>query len=218
MSFFALEGNIGAGKSTLLYEVALALGEETPHHCVAEPVQEWSVETPQGKINLLKKFYQDKRHAFAFQMHAFTVRVGHYREHLARAVTGNVLVERSILCDQLFAELQAHNGSMEPHEYAVYKNASELWVSAFPEQVPKTIFFLNTPVALCDERIRRRARSEESSGIPLDYLQALEDSHLEHCKRWEAAGIRVVEIDGSRTIEEHREKSVPLIVETLNAP
>jgi len=181
------EGNIAAGKST----VGRRLAESKLFGFVEEPVGAWQGEFEE---NLLDLFYRDtERWAFTFQLAAFTTRAKTWSEVLAMTDHRNVVLERSIYCDRyVFAKNCHQSGLMSKTEWQLYCKLWD-WLETNWCAEPDRIVYLRTPAEVCQERIEKRGREEETT-IPLEYLRDLEALHDE----WLLGNPKAVVLDGCR--------------------
>jgi len=181
------EGNIAAGKST----VGRRLAESKLFGFVEEPVGAWQGEFEE---NLLDLFYRDtERWAFTFQLAAFTTRAKTWSEVLAMTDHRNVVLERSIYCDRfVFAKNCHQSGLMSKTEWQLYCKLWD-WLETNWCAEPDRIVYLRTPAEVCQERIEKRGREEETT-IPLEYLRDLETLHDE----WLLGNPKAVVLDGCR--------------------
>jgi deoxyadenosine/deoxycytidine kinase len=180
-----LEGNIGAGKTT----VGRTLAADGTFGFIEEPTAVWR----EGfAANMLGLFYEDpKRWAFTFQICAFITRAKTWREVLALTDHSKVILERSVFCDRyVFAENCYRTGLMGASEYQLYRGLWEFLVTHYCVE-PDLILYLRTPADICMGRIGSRGRAEEK-GIPLEYLQQLEQLHDE----WLLNHPKAVVLDG----------------------
>lgn len=179
----SIEGNIGSGKSTLLRE----LRQRNPAwHFVDEPVDSWMSMKNDAGESLLSLFYADKRRwAYTFQNTALLTRILALRSaiedwvHAGRPGRPIFVTERCIQTDaKVFATMLHDEGVMDGLEWTLYTN----WFAAFSDQVPRPAGYLyvDTPPAVCAERIVGRHRAGEGGGaIPLEYLRELDAAHTE---------------------------------------
>ncbi|XP_038016190.1 deoxyguanosine kinase, mitochondrial isoform X2 [Motacilla alba alba] len=86
--------------------------------------------------------------------------------------------ERSLFSDRyVFARALLEAGHLQPLEWAIYGQWHELLLRHLaPRAAPHAFLYLRASPQTCLERLRRRARSEES-GIQLGYLQQLHGQH-----------------------------------------
>jgi deoxyadenosine/deoxycytidine kinase len=165
-----LEGNIGAGKTT----VGRTIAESGQMGFIEEPTAVWQ----EGfASNMLDLFYKDtQRWAFTFQILAFVTRAKTWHEVWQQTRHRQVILERSIYCDRyVFAENCYRTGLFSETEYQLYCRMWDFVVPQFVDE-PDAILYLRTPAEVCQERITARARHEET-GIPLSYLEELEQLH-----------------------------------------
>lgn len=146
----AVEGNIATGKSAAL----AALGAAFPGvPVVLEPVDSWT--------DLLECYYAcPAEWSFAFALKVLLD---------FRRAPATCLVERSPQATRhVFAQLNYNDGSMNAHQWDLFKEYHDelAWR-------PDAIFFIDTPVAECMRRLRRRGRACERD-VDEDYLRKVE--------------------------------------------
>ncbi|XP_053856714.1 deoxyguanosine kinase, mitochondrial-like isoform X2 [Vidua macroura] len=185
----ALEGNIAVGKSTFLK----LLGATFPRwHLVTEPVAQWrkvpapgTAQVPGGSANLLQLMYQEPaRWSFTFQTFSCLSRLKAALEPpggaggTPRTPQPVRVFERSVFSDRyVFAKHLFEAGHLQPLEWAVYQEWHDFLLAHLgPRAAPHAFLYLRATPQTCLERLRRRARSEES-GIQLGYLRQLHGQH-----------------------------------------
>ncbi len=167
-----LEGNIGAGKSTFLK----LLKESLDVDIIFEPTDKWQNVGEDG--NLLDLFYKDtKRWAYTFQSYAFITRVESVLKYQQENKNNKIqILERSVYCDRYcFAKNCFESDLMSTLEWKIYKE----WFSWLVEnymQRPNGFIYLKVSPEVCEQRLRKRDRSEES-GVGIDYLRQLHQKH-----------------------------------------
>jgi deoxyadenosine/deoxycytidine kinase len=156
-----VEGNIGAGKSTVLRRIE-ALGFKVFY----ENVERWKP--------LLELFYKDpSRWSFALQV-AILHDMCQQRidaDKVDSELHPVVFFERSPASNMIFAKISGQLGTISKIELEtynlLYKDMS--WT-------PDVTVLVDTPVAVCMERIRRRNREGEQ-GIDVKYLESVDGLH-----------------------------------------
>lgn len=154
----AIEGPIGAGKSTLASLLAPPLGAEL------------LLEKPQDNP-FLGDFYLDGPR-YAFQTQLFFL---FQRAELTRALAQPgmfaplVVSDFTLEKDRLFARL-----TLSDEEYRLYEMIHERVVPRLP--LPDLVIWLDGPMVVLRERIRRRGRPAERR-IEGDYLRAVADAY-----------------------------------------
>lgn len=165
-----VEGNIGAGKSTFLRLIKDLLDVQV----VYEPHTKWQ---NIGSENLLDHFYKDTtRWSYTFQSYAFVTRIIEQEEAIRSCASPLQILERSVYSDRYcFAKNVFEMGNMTSLEWKLYKSWWSWFVQNYTKK-PAGFIYLQTPPKTCYNRLKKRARSEESY-VPLDYLQKLHDKH-----------------------------------------
>ena len=194
--FIYIEGNIGAGKTTFIEAFEKYFKSKNIQNAFIkrEPVDQWLNTKDSSGKNLLEYFYEDtKKYGFAFQMNAFISRTKDILDMNDNPKTLN-FIERSVFTDKnVFMECNFKRGSISEIEYNIYNQ----WFDVFSKQFKlqgKYYIYLKTNKETCDRRIQKRDRTGEN-GIPLDYLQELNELHQEWLQKEEENGIKVITID-----------------------
>lgn len=172
----AIEGPIGAGKSTLASLLAPPLG--------AELLLERPHENP-----FLKDFYVDgPRYAFQTQLFFLFQRV-----ELTRSLTQPgmftplVVSDFTLDKDRLFARL-----TLSDDEYRLYSMIHDQVAPKLP--TPDLVIWLDGPMVVLRDRIRRRGRAMERR-IDSDYLRAVADAYGEYFDAHTELPLLVVDVD-----------------------
>ncbi|MGM0553924.1 MAG: deoxynucleoside kinase [Pseudomonadota bacterium] len=171
--FIAVEGPIGVGKSSLARLLAEHLG--------AEGIFEAPDENP-----FLERFYQDpEQHALATQLHFLSQRV----RQLAPVAQKGLFEQRHVSDyvmdkDPLFAEL-----NLPPDELEIYREMFRHLRAGLPR--PDLVIYLQAPVSVLTERIRRRARAYERH-LEAGYLERLNAAYADFFYHFEGAALVIV--------------------------
>jgi deoxyguanosine kinase len=171
--FIAVEGPIGVGKSSLAQMLAKHLG--------AQGLFEAPDENP-----FLERFYQDRsKHALATQLHFLVQRIRQLAplaqmQLFDRLHVADYLVDK----DPLFAEL-----NLSPDEMEIYREMFRHLRPQLPR--PDLVVYLQAPVDVLLERIRRRGRSYERRIDP-GYLEQLSAAYTEFFYHFDAASLVIV--------------------------
>lgn len=208
---FSIEGNIGAGKSTIikhlqkLYENVIL---------VEEPVADWQ---NIGGKNLLKLKNQDmERWGYSFESFVLITKMNELIK-VANSDIKIILIERCMLTDKAFFDVNVANGLTSPIEEAMFNRFYEFLHSV---SYPKLsgVIYVNTPVEECIKRIKGRGRKEEKE-IPKEYLAQLNDAFL---KVINESGVPLLMLDGlydlQNDIESVGKQLTDFISSKINGP
>ena len=186
--WYIIEGNIGSGKSTLLDH----FNDNHQIEIIQEPVNMWLSIKGSDDKNLLQEFYEDPvRNAYLFQTIVFKTRL----EALDSPQTKPIrLSERSIWTDRyVFGKSCIESKKMNTLEINCY----HFWFNWLEEKLwgkPDGIIYLKSSPEKCMERMKTRARDEESS-VPFEYLKEIHDNHEEWLSQWTTTPILTIDND-----------------------
>ena len=183
---FSIEGNIGSGKSTVIHHLQRLYGDQVI--LVEEPVKDW--QNLEGE-NLLDKKNKDlNRWGYSFEAYVLITKMNELTK-VAFQDKKIILIERCMLTDKVFFDLNVENGLSNPMEEAMFKNLYEfLSNNVYPKL--SGIIYLDTPVDECIHRMILRGRKEEKS-ITKEYLQQLDDNFKKVIKD---SGIPYLKLNG----------------------
>lgn len=190
-------GNIGAGKTSLTERLGSRLGWQTAFESV--------VDNP-----YLADFYTDMR-AWAFQLQVFFL--GHRANQYMQlaGLPQSTILDRSIYEDAyIFCRALNHMGNLEERDYQSYLRVYNLVVRNLPP--PDLLIHLRCPVSVLVERIRRRARSIETS-ISADYLTLLERFYDEWMKEFDLCPVLTIRTDDLDFV--NRSQHLDLVVQII---
>ena len=171
--YISVEGNIGAGKTTYIKLIADKLTTDYGLKVVIidEPVRLWE------QSGILELYYGDvSRWGYLFQTRVFHDRIKSnilaYENHKDADV---YISERSIWSDTLFFKALEKAGKLHELEVSTYNDLWSMWERLMPYK-PTFFIYLDTPIDICDERIKKRTRDGENA-IDTKYLLNLKDEH-----------------------------------------
>jgi len=181
----SIEGNIGSGKTTILNRLKTEfMNQQTKKKILflREPVDIWETVKDNQNETILSKFYKNPaKHAFAFQVMAFSTRLTILRE----AIQNNpdveiILCERSLDADkEIFAKMLHDDGVIEDIDYQIY-NMFYNEITKQPEVKQLSgVIYINADPEVSFERTKIRSRDGEST-ITLGYLM---ECHAYH-EKW----------------------------------
>lgn len=178
----SIEGNIGSGKSTILHGLQDSDAEFlADNHIVVvpEPIEKWEeLKDPKDGQSILEKFYKEpQRYGFMLQIYILETMIDAIETAILRNPNMKLLLcERSILASTaVFSKLLFESDYMT----AIETQYLERLVQDYSHYFPDDIIYLDVPVDVCMERIRKRNRNSEST-ITMDYLEKWE----KQCKSW----------------------------------
>ena len=184
---FSIEGNIGAGKTTVIHHLQQIYGDQVI--LVEEPVKDW--QNLKGE-NLLKKKNDDlNRWGYSFEAYVLITKMNELTK-VAFSDKKIILIERCMLTDKVFFDINVENGFSNPMEEAMFKNLYEfLSNNVYPKL--SGIIYLDTPVEECINRMIKRGRKAEKS-LTKEYLTQLDDSFKKVIKE---SGIPYLKLNGA---------------------
>ncbi|MHA2244072.1 MAG: deoxynucleoside kinase [Candidatus Hodarchaeales archaeon] len=167
-----VEGIIGSGKSTFSRMIAKGLNVRL----LSEPVDN----------EYLTIFYEDpKRWAFAMQIDLLHKRyslqkLAAYEASLAamgESKYQGVVLDRGLPGDRVFARLHMLEGNISKVEWRTYLRAYEtMTCSLIP---PSLLIYLDVEPLTAMKRVQNRDRSYERAGVPIKYLEKLQQGYLD---------------------------------------
>ena len=183
---FSIEGNIGSGKTTIIHHLQEIYGDQVV--LVEEPVKDW--QNLKGE-NLLKKKNDDlNRWGYSFEAYVLITKMNELTK-VAFSDKKIILIERCMLTDKVFFDLNVENGFSNPMEEAMFKNLYEfLSNNVYPKL--SGIIYLDTPVEECINRMIKRGRKAEKS-LTKEYLTQLDNNFKKVIKE---SGIPYLKLNG----------------------
>ena len=169
-------GNIGTGKTSITERIGARLGWQTSFESVADNPY-------------LPDFYRDMAQ-YAFHLQIFFL--GHRAEqHLALANSPqSAIADRSIYEDAyIFARVLRHMNNLSERDFHAYRTLFNLIVENLPR--PDLLLYLQAPVHVLLDRIRRRGRQMEG-GITAEYLSLLDAFYKEWLQSFDLCPVLTV--------------------------
>lgn len=123
--------------------------------------------------------------AFDFQVFAFTTRLNHMCEQLAKLphfdsrTRLHIISERSLRTDRLFFKNLYDSGKVAHHQWLNYQSFHDIVCRTTLKRTGRMIFVDTSPAKAYDRIIERAREAESKSGIPLAYLESLRVAHQE---------------------------------------
>ena len=180
----AIEGNIGAGKSFILSAIKSKLKGKPNYLFIDEPVEQFSCALLNGSVyNPLGAFYNDPvRHAFSSQVWIYEC---YKRQHeaLSKQSTHDttIIMDRGVYSTIMFVEVLRNQGFLTDFEADYMRDKTkELLNLYFGDESfgCDKLYYLDTPIPLCVERIASRDRCEEKRLKDMgNYLEMLDASY-----------------------------------------
>ena len=207
----SIEGNIGIGKSTLMAGLRKRFASSNVVF-VDEPVELWE------RHGLLQAMYSGKLERCGFQQMAMVTRGAMLQKALTSSGAPLIITERSVYSDrECFAKINL----TKPCEAAAYAVTHDAICSGFPPARHATVF-LDAPLGVISQRIRRRGREAEAEtngddesggggGVPDEYLTLLTAAHETYFASLPEDSKRAV--DATRSPEEVAEEVYAAIID-----
>ncbi len=173
IDYLAIEGPIGVGKTSL----AAKLAEDFSAELLLEQVDE----NP-----FLQQFYKDiKNFSLPTQLYFLLSRVEALQKLRQREVSSSMIVSDFLLQkDQLFARLLLDDKQLDLYR-KIYENLH------IPDIKANLVVYLQAPVSVLIERIRKRGRDFERP-IDAEYLNHLNNAYLDFFYHYKDSAVLIV--------------------------
>ena len=128
------------------------------------------------KSGILKNYYDNfSKWAFPFQLQVITDKLTDESPNNSNKIT---IIERSVYSDRCFMEMFYTNKKITKIEYDLY---DKIWNSLEKNstKIPDVIIYLNPPLDICMNRVKKRNRTEEQN-LTTEYQSNLLDAHNRH--------------------------------------
>lgn len=196
--FILVAGNIGSGKTSLTERIGERLGYRTAFESV--------VDNP-----YLPDFYANMKD-WSFHLQVFFL--GHRaQQHLEMFEDPrSAIIDRSIYEDAyIFARALHSMGNITERDYGTYRQVFDLVVRTLP--LPSLLIYLQAPVGILVERIKKRGREIESSIDP-NYLALLESFYEDWINNFDLCPVLTLRTDDLDFV--HKPKHLDLVVSKIN--
>ncbi|MBT9132759.1 MAG: Deoxyadenosine/deoxycytidine kinase [Firmicutes bacterium] len=182
--YVAIAGNICSGKTTLTEILSQRLG--------FRPLYESTRENP-----YLSDFYRDMaNHSFQSQIFFLSCKLA---QHEALLSGQNIIQDRTVYEDGIFARALFDAGFMHPRNYETYRKLYESIIEILPH--PDRLIYIKASVATILERIKVRNNFGEGTA-PLKYLNRLNLLYEEWISAYNLSPVAVVPGDEIAFISE----------------
>lgn len=166
-----IEGTIACGKTTLARNMKTCeAGTEVLEERVNEPF-----------LALLYK--EPKKTAFAFQAFMLSTRLAQL-DSAERHGTGRLVLDRGLVGDTIFADLNHRQGNISDAELAVYASLCKSYAPRHLSDTVDVAVFLDVDPVECRRRMVELRQRKSEEVVPLDYLQKLDALYFEHMMQW----------------------------------
>lgn len=195
-NFIAVEGPIGVGKTTLARKLSEVLGSEL--------ILEEAEENP-----FLERFYQDpKAGALPTQLYFLFQRARQLQEVRQSDMFTPLRVADYLMDkDRLFAR-----STLDEEELRLYEQVYDNLTIDAPK--PDLVIYLQAPVSVLAERIKKRGRREEAP-ISQEYLQTICDAYTDFFYYYHESPLLIVNASGIDLVE--NEKDFEMLLEQIHA-
>lgn len=132
-------------------------------------------------------FYTEtKRFSFAFQMYMLTTRLYQMEEATRQAKQENrmVMLDRGAVGDTVFALLNHKMGNMDDTEFGIYKSVCRDRLPRSISDKVDIVLYLDVDPAECHRRVTGERKNDAEEGIPLSYLQAVDECYFHLMMDW----------------------------------
>lgn len=165
-SIIIIEGNISSGKSTLGHNLQMYLSSKG-YNCVF--FEEYK------NIKFLSQYISDMtKYSYTFQLFMLNKRIQTYQSAIELSKKGGVaIIDRSIIGDYTFCNMQRKKGNITQDEFDVYCDILKSENLIYPH----FILYLDCDIDVCMKRIKQRGIQSEIDGYSREYISDLKDEY-----------------------------------------
>lgn len=196
-SLIIVDGIVGIGKTSLVD----LLNKKLDYQVFPEVFSD--------ENDLLGKYYREgKKWCFPMQVNFLSNRFSQYKQ--AVKIQSNIVMDRSIYSDPIFAELYLQNGDLDTIQYQVYRELFDNLTESL--RAPDLLIFLECSIEEVIRRIRDRGRPDERF-VDDKYWKKLNKLYNEYYQFYTKSSILRIDVTDLDFVnnEEHSEMLVNLI-------
>ncbi len=211
---FLIWGDQGLSKLTVVIDGMTGVGKTSLLKIVAQSFNLIPYEEIfRDENDLLGKFFTaGKEWCFPMQISFLNNRFIQYKEALK---LGNVVMDRSIYSDPIFASFYYKSGDFKPEEYFVYKSLFNNLIESL--EPPSIVIYLSVSAEEAIRRIKKRGRPDEIQ-VSDSYWRALHDEYSGYYKNYRLSPLLTIDVNSLDFVNNlsDQESIVKTVLNTIN--